>query len=62
MNYKVTIFKPLSKNSSNPYAYENITANSDSEAKVKANSRITTRRRTDDSFSGCKIISIKRID
>ena len=61
-NYKVTVFKPLSKDSTNPYVYESITANSDAEAKSKADMRIITRKRTDDSFSGCRIINIKRVD
>lgn len=61
-DYKVTIFKPLSKDSTNPYVFENILANSDSEAETKANTRINTRRRTDDSFSGCRIINIKKVN
>lgn len=61
-NYKVTIFKPLSQNSTNPYVFENIKADNDVEAKSKANVRVATRKRTDESFSGCKIISIKRVD
>ena len=61
-NYKVTIFKPLSKDSTNPYVYESIKADNDSEAKSKANMRINTRRRTDDSYDGCRIINIKRED
>ena len=62
MKYKVTIFKPLSKDSTNPYVYESIIAKDDEEAKSKANARVATRKRNDESFGGCKIINIKRVD
>ena len=58
--YKVTIFKPMSKDVTNPYVYETIKAEDDKSAMAKAKTRVSTRIRTDESFANCKIINVKK--